>query len=78
MHDFVSFYFCNHLYEEEGAGCFVFIVFRMSCNSSVTLPYGAVGGQQFVIVVFPDHTHLLLMGFITRYSLHNFIRAMKL
>ena len=45
MHDFVSFYFCNHLVEEEGAGCFVFIVFRMSCHCSVTCPYTA--GTQF-------------------------------
>ena len=37
--------FCNHLNEEERAGCFVFIVFRMSCycKCSVALPHGAGG-----------------------------------
>ena len=29
------------------------------CLCSVALPYGAVGGLQYVIVVFPDHTYLL-------------------
>ena len=45
MHYFVSFKFFNHLDEEERAGCFVFIVFRMSCycKCSVALPHGAVG-----------------------------------
>ena len=38
-----------------------FIVFRMSCyfKRSVTLPNGAVGSLQCVILVFSDHTHLL-------------------
>ena len=37
--------FCNHLEEEERAGCFAFIVLRMYfyCKCSVTLPHGAVG-----------------------------------
>ena len=37
--------FCNHLEEEDRAGCFAFIVLRMSCycKCSVTLPHGAVG-----------------------------------
>ena len=37
--------FCNHLEEEEKAGCFAFIVLRMPCycELSVTLPHGAVG-----------------------------------
>ena len=45
MHYFVSFVFCNHLEEEERAGCFVFIVFPVSCYCicSMALPYGAVG-----------------------------------
>ena len=54
-------FFCNYLDEEERAGCFVFIVFRMSCycKRPVALPRGAWVGLQFVIVVFPDHIHLL-------------------
>ena len=45
MHYFLSFLVCNHLEEEERAGCFVFVVLRMShyCICSVALPYGAVG-----------------------------------
>ena len=37
--------FCNHLEEEERAGCFAFIVLQMSCycECSVALPHGAVG-----------------------------------
>ena len=55
------FLFCNHLEEEERAGCFAFVVLRMSCYCicSVALPYGAVGCLQCVIMVFPDHTHLI-------------------
>ena len=36
---------CNYLEEEERAGCFAFIVLRMSCYCicSVTHPHGAVG-----------------------------------
>ena len=36
---------CNHLEEEERAGCFAFIVLRMSCHCkcSVTLPLDAMG-----------------------------------
>ena len=39
------FYFCNHLEEEEKAGCFAFIVLPMSCycKCSVILPHCAVG-----------------------------------
>ena len=35
----------------------------MSCNYKchVALPRGATVGLQFVIVVFPDHTHLLFI-----------------
>ena len=38
------FQFCNHLKEEGRAGCFAFIVLRMSCycECSVALPHGAV------------------------------------
>ena len=44
-----QFYFfqiiCNHLEEEQKAGCFAVIVLQMFFyyNCSVTLPYGAVG-----------------------------------
>ena len=39
------FYFCKHLEEEEGAGCFALIVLQMSCYCkwSVTFPHGTVG-----------------------------------
>ena len=49
-----------------GAGCFAFIVTRMSCYCicSVALPHGAMFGLQCVIVVFPDHTHLLFETFV--------------
>ena len=45
LHLFVSFYFCNHLEDEERAGCFVFIVLQMSCccKCSVVLPRRVVG-----------------------------------
>ena len=38
-----SFY--DHLEEKKRAGCFAFIVLRMSCycKCSLTLPHGAVG-----------------------------------
>ena len=52
----------SHLEEEERAGCFAFIVLWMSCycKCSVSLPPGALWvGLRSVIVVFPDHTHLL-------------------
>ena len=54
--------FCNHLEEEEKAGCFaIIIVPQIHCyyKCSVALPHGAVGWSAVVIVVFPDHTHLL-------------------
>ena len=54
--------FVNQLEGEETAGCFAFIVLRMSCycKCSVTLPQGAAGWFAVcMIVVFPDHTHLL-------------------
>ena len=39
------FQFCNHLEEEEEAGCFAFIVLQMYCyyKCSVALPHGAMG-----------------------------------
>ena len=39
------FWFCNHLEEEEKAGCFAIIVLQMYCyfKCYVALPHGAVG-----------------------------------
>ena len=39
------FEFCNHLEEEERAGCFAFVVFLMSsyCKCSLALPHSSVG-----------------------------------
>ena len=53
--------FCNHLEEEEKVGCFAIIVLQMYgyYKCSVALPHGAVVSLQYVIVVYPHHTHLL-------------------
>ena len=55
------FYFCNHLEEEEKAGCFAIIVLRMYCyyKCSVALPHGAVGWGAVCDCNIPDHTHFL-------------------
>ena len=39
------FYFCNHLEEEEKAGCFAIIVLQIYCfyECSVALPHSTVG-----------------------------------
>ena len=55
------FLFCNHLEKEEKPGCFAITVLRCIVNINVlwlslTVPWV---GLQYVIVVFPDHTHLL-------------------
>ena len=56
------FRFCNHLDEEERAGCFDFIVFRMSCYCvTVALPHGAVGWSAVCDCGIPDHTHSLFL-----------------
>ena len=50
--------------QRERAGCFALIVFMVSCEcycSLAALP--PLVGLLFVIVVFPDHTHLLLSIF---------------
>ena len=46
--------------EEKAAGCFAFIVLKMSCyyGCSVALPHCAFVGLQCVIVIFSDHTYL--------------------
>ena len=41
----------------ERSSCFAYIVFLVSRDGCVALPRGAMG--LFVILVFPDHTHLL-------------------
>ena len=51
------FQFCNHLNREERAGCFALFVFLMSHDCCVALPQMPWVCLQFVIVVFPDHTH---------------------
>ena len=61
MHYTVSFLVFNLIEEEERAGCFAFVVIRMSYNVYVlwfflTVPWV---GLQCVTVVFPDHTYLL-------------------
>ena len=59
---FVFIQFCNHPDGKERAGCFIFTVFLMSCDSQciVAFPLGAVGWSVVcVIVVFSDHSHLL-------------------
>ena len=55
------FQFCNHLDEEERAGCFVLIVFLVIITVNImwlflTMPWV---GLQCVILAFPDHTHFL-------------------
>ena len=44
---------------EERAGCFALFVFLVSRDFCVALLHDATGWLQFVIVVFPGHTHLL-------------------
>ena len=45
MHYFVPFEFCNHYAGEVRNGCFVFVVFLISCScyGFLPLPRGAVG-----------------------------------
>ena len=58
MHYF-PFQFCNHLDEEERAGCFAKIVLCLVTVNVLGLflmvPWFRL---QCVIVIFPDHTHL--------------------
>ena len=54
-----SFY--NHLRGEERAGCFTLFIFLVFHDCCVALSHDATGCLQFVIVVFPDHTHLLFL-----------------
>ena len=43
------------------AGCFALFVFLVPRDCCVALPHDATVCLQFVIVVFPDHTHLLCL-----------------
>ena len=53
-----------YLAGEERAGCFAWFVFLGSCDGCVALPHGALGlSLRYVIVVFPDHTHLLFLRY---------------
>ena len=47
--------------ERERADCFALFVFLVSWDCCVALPHDDMGCLQFVIVVFPDHTHLLYL-----------------
>ena len=49
--------FSNNLDGEERAGCFDWFVLLVSSDCCVILPGGPWVCRQFVIVVFPDHTH---------------------
>ena len=62
----VQYLFCNHLDGEEGAGCIALFVCLFSwCFVSVVWHFLVMTRVclQFVIVVFPDHTHLLFLAF---------------
>ena len=43
---------------------FIFIYRYQIYNRFIALPHGAMGCLQFVIVVYPDHTHLLFWGIV--------------
>ena len=67
------FYFGIHLDEVEKAGCLAIIVLQMYCYCNVmwlflTVPWV---GLQCVIVVFPDHTHLLFVIHIIMKYVYN-------
>ena len=73
------FYFFNHLEEKERAGCFAFVVLRMSCYCirSVTLPHGSVGCLWCVIVVFPDHNHFVFEKAYSRVKTYGILTALN-
>ena len=47
------------------------LLLQMYCylKCSVALHHGALGGLQYLIVVFADHTHLLFLGFLNPFHL---------
>ena len=49
---------------EERTGCFAEFFFLVSRDCYVAIPHGAMGLSAVVIVVFPDHTHLLFYIYI--------------
>ena len=53
--------FCNHFEEEEKAGCVAILSHRCIVTLNVLWLFLMVPwvGLQYVIVIFPDHTHLL-------------------
>ena len=63
MHYCMSFLVLNHLDEEERAGCFAFLCFRclVTVNDLWLFLMVPWVGLQHVIVVFPNHTHFLML-----------------
>ena len=51
---------------EERVGCFAYFVFLVSRDCCVALPPVPWVCLQFVIVVFPDHTHLRFLIMMVR------------
>ena len=43
----------------------LYLVFMVSQNCCVSLPNDAIGWSKVVIVVFPDHTHLLFLMIVS-------------
>ena len=72
MRYFVSILVCNHLDGEERAGCFALLCLSSLCLVIVVWLFLTVPRVclQFVIVVFPDHTHLLFLVKIHYMMLH--------
>ena len=62
MHYFVSILIFNHLEEKEKAGSLLLLSYRCIVTVNVMWLFLTVlswVGLQCMIVVFPDHTHLL-------------------
>ena len=57
----VQYSFCNHLDGEEAAGCFALFVLLVSRDCCVAALAMTRVCLLFVIVVFPDHTHILFL-----------------
>ena len=68
---FCPILFCNHLDEEERAGCFAVNVLLLCLTAPLV-------GLQFVIVVFPDHTHFLTPTTALSGSLSSLIKVWPL
>ena len=58
----MSFKFCKHIAEENGTGCFILIIFLLSCYRlcSVSFLHVSMVGSWSVIVAFPGHTFLFI------------------